>query len=149
MSFSAEARTVVNLTEHLSRLKSRAQEMSNKFSASQRGYFTPTEEDDALHLLVSYWQTRNALFELIHSLGAQDEDPEGWPADAFVIAFAAALALVDADHHFQGEEGLDQAGYTVAGVGDVDGDGRGDLLIGAWQSDRLDQPGRAYLLLTP
>jgi hypothetical protein len=57
--------------------------------------------------------------------------------------------LVDADHHFQGEEGLDQAGYTVAGVGDVDGDGRGDLLIGAWQSDRLDQPGRAYLLLTP
>ncbi|MDP7254816.1 MAG: YiiX/YebB-like N1pC/P60 family cysteine hydrolase [Planctomycetota bacterium] len=96
MSFSAEARTVVHLTEHLSRLKSRAQEMSNKFSASQRGYFTPTEEDDALHLLVSYWQTRNALFELIHSLGAQDEDPEGWPADAFVIAFAAALALVDA-----------------------------------------------------
>ncbi len=62
---------------------------------------------------------------------------------------AGTLALVDADHHFQGEEGLDQAGYTVAGVGDVDGDGRGDLLIGAWQSDRLDQPGRAYLLLTP
>jgi len=62
---------------------------------------------------------------------------------------AGTLALVEADHHFQGEEGLDQAGYTVAGVGDVDGDGRGDLLIGAWQSDRLDQPGRAYLLLTP
>ncbi|MDA0840104.1 MAG: YiiX/YebB-like N1pC/P60 family cysteine hydrolase [Planctomycetota bacterium] len=96
MGFSAESRTVIDLTEHLSRLKSRAQEMSAHFSASERGYFTPSEEDDALHLLVSYWQTRNALFELIHSLGRRDEGPEGWPTDAFVIAYAAALTLVDA-----------------------------------------------------
>jgi hypothetical protein len=96
MDFSAEARTVIHLTEHLSRLKSRAQVMSDQFSASERGYFTPSEEDDVLHLLVSYWQTRNALFELIHTLGAQDESLEGWPADAFVIAYAAALTLVDA-----------------------------------------------------
>jgi hypothetical protein len=37
----------------------------------------------------------------------------------------------------------------VAGVGDVNGDGLGDLLLGAWQSDRLDRAGKAYLLFTP
>jgi hypothetical protein len=62
---------------------------------------------------------------------------------------AGTLSLGDADHHFMGEEGLDQAGYMVAGVGDVNGDGLGDLLLGAWQSDRLDRAGKAYLLFTP
>ena len=58
-------------------------------------------------------------------------------------------SLASADHHFVGEGPLDQAGYAVAAVGDVDGNGLNDLLIGAWQGERVDEKGKAYLVLTP
>ena len=58
-------------------------------------------------------------------------------------------SLSTVDHHFLGEGPLDQAGYAVAGVGDVDGNGLNDLLIGAWQGEHVDQAGKAYLVFTP
>ncbi|MCK6528353.1 integrin alpha [Myxococcota bacterium] len=42
---------------------------------------------------------------------------------------------------------FDYAGFTVAGAGDVDGDGFGDLLVGAFQES--GSPGLVHLLLGP
>ncbi len=57
--------------------------------------------------------------------------------------------LSDADHIFEGEQAWDQAGYRVLGPGDMNGDGMPDLLIGAWQGDSPDNPGKAYIVLNP
>jgi hypothetical protein len=51
--------------------------------------------------------------------------------------------------HFSGEAPNDLAGMSMAGVGDVNGDGFGDLLIGAPSNDSgtLNDNGAAYLVL--
>lgn len=50
---------------------------------------------------------------------------------------------------FLGEMALDQAGWSVAGAGDVDSDGFADLLIAAYGSDRNGAAsGMTYLILT-
>ena len=49
---------------------------------------------------------------------------------------------------FEGEAELDQAGRSVSGVGDIDGDGLDDVLIGAFTNDDGGtNAGAAYLLL--
>jgi uncharacterized repeat protein (TIGR01451 family) len=54
----------------------------------------------------------------------------------------------DADASFVGEAAYDHAGYALAGVGDVDGDGYDDFLVGAYQNDESAQDaGKVYLFL--
>jgi hypothetical protein len=57
--------------------------------------------------------------------------------------------LADADYRWTGEPGADAAGWSVAGVPDVDGDGRDDLLVGSHRVPGSATPGRAWLLLSP
>ena len=60
------------------------------------------------------------------------------------------LHLDDAEYLFAGERSGDFAGYAVAGPGDVDGDGRPDLLIGAYANDDAgENAGKSYLVLSP
>ncbi len=60
------------------------------------------------------------------------------------------LDLGSADASFYGEAGYDYAGSSLAGLGDINGDGYGDLLIGAYGSDTTDtEAGAAYLFLGP
>jgi hypothetical protein len=54
------------------------------------------------------------------------------------------LDLSQADVKLVGEDAYDHAGETVSGAGDVDGDGRADLLVGAPWAD--DYVGNAYLI---
>ncbi len=63
------------------------------------------------------------------------------------------VSLEDADVRLLGEDLWGYAGNALAGVGDVDGDGRADLLVGAFNEGGDDHPGAAWLvggaLLTP
>jgi predicted outer membrane repeat protein len=65
--------------------------------------------------------------------------PAGWTLDS-------PLALSDAS--FLGEGSTEYAGISVSGVGDVDGDGYDDMLIGAyWSPEAYYRGGQAYLVL--
>ncbi len=89
------ASTVLELSRHFDRLKRRASEFISTFQSSSRGYFTPTEDEQTRHLLVSYWQSRNALFELVTSFHQVERFPTEQQPIALLIAYAGALVLVD------------------------------------------------------
>lgn len=95
-SLSADARTVATIARHFDELRGRAARLIAEYGASQRGYFTPTEDEQVRHLLVSYWQTRNALAEVVHGLLQSARTPEGAGPATFLVAFSGALVLVDA-----------------------------------------------------
>ncbi|MBU0729153.1 MAG: FG-GAP repeat protein, partial [Proteobacteria bacterium] len=66
---------------------------------------------------------------------------------SYLLYGASALTdmnLSDADVSFSGEAGGDRAGRRVAGVGDVNGDGFDDLLIGAYGA--VSNAGKSYLI---
>jgi hypothetical protein len=59
------------------------------------------------------------------------------------------LSLADADLRFVGEHAGDSLGESVSSAGDVDGDGRADLLLGAHFNDEGgDAAGAAYVFLS-
>ncbi len=92
---AAGLRTVTHAAAYLQELKSHAADLTSRVAAERRGYFTPDEEEATLGLLVSYWQTRNALFDLICNLRREFAVSEP-PQAAFLIGFAGAALLVDA-----------------------------------------------------
>jgi len=70
-------------------------------------------------------------------------------ADSITASSAVTFPLTSADLKFVGEESWDLAGCSVAGIGDADGDGRADALIGAMNQDTGgSNAGAAYLLLS-
>ncbi len=54
------------------------------------------------------------------------------------------IDLTDADYFFTGEVKSDYSGRAVSSAGDVDGDGRDDILVGAID----DTSGKAYLIFS-
>lgn len=48
---------------------------------------------------------------------------------------SGTASLADADHAWDGAETWDVAGWSVAGAGDVDGDGRDEIITGAYGTD--------------
>ncbi|GDX80612.1 hypothetical protein LBMAG42_24230 [Deltaproteobacteria bacterium] len=63
---------------------------------------------------------------------------------------AGDVSLADADVRFGGEAAGDAAGWSVAGAGDVDGDGLADVLLGAPSGGTsADGAGAAYLVSGP
>jgi hypothetical protein len=106
-SVTSGARTVVGIADHFEQLKQVATTLLAAGAASERGYFTPSEDERVRHLLISYWQSRNALIELVVTLhrtssSTDETEHESRPlsdrerAAAFVVAWAGALVLVDA-----------------------------------------------------
>jgi hypothetical protein len=58
------------------------------------------------------------------------------------------VSLSDSDARLYGEAADDRAGHDVSAAGDVDGDGFGDILIGAYQHDATgSEAGATYLFL--
>ncbi|MEC7985885.1 MAG: MopE-related protein [Myxococcota bacterium] len=61
--------------------------------------------------------------------------------------YEGTFSLDDSDLYFDGEDQSDFAGYAVAFVGDTDGDGLDDILIGAYGDDNTgNASGTAYLV---
>ena len=84
-------------------------------------------------------------------VGASGDDDGGTDAGAaylFVGGVSGSVDLSDADLKMVGEDADDEAGCSVAGLGDVNGDGFGDLLIGALNDDDGGtNAGAAYFVL--
>ncbi len=79
------------------------------------------------------------------------------------VDWGQSYPLENADAVYVGEEALDVAGYDISAVGDVDGDGRDDFVVGAFGGqETLEDPastaavdlpeltsaGKAYILLS-
>ncbi len=96
LPLSDGARTVEHVADHFQSLQSSAQQLLNEFTASERGYFTPSEDEETRHLLVSYWQARNALVELVRSIHDDTDGPSQLRPANFLVSYAGALVLVDA-----------------------------------------------------
>lgn len=85
-------------------------------------------------------------------IGAYPNSEGGAGAGKAYLVLGSSLGDVStrslslADYAFVGEAAYDGAGIHVSGAGDVDGDGRDDVLIGAFFSDSA--AGRAYVILS-
>ena len=82
-------------------------------------------------------------------VGAPDDNKSYLLLGSTFVA-GGSFNLSTADAAFWGEVWLDRSGWSVASAGDVDGDGRDDLLIGAYRNDEgTIDAGKTYLLISP
>ncbi len=75
------------------------------------------------------------------------EDEEPGLTGLWIDAVEGTVGLTDADRLFQGAHDGDYLGYALAGPGDMDGDGLGDLVLGASLDDGAgNEAGATYLV---
>jgi hypothetical protein len=86
-------------------------------------------------------------------IGADQDEEAGDTAGKAYLIFGKVsgwnmdVNLSNADASFLGEDQGDNAGWAVAGAGDVNSDGYDDVLIGAWRDEEADtNAGQTYLI---
>lgn len=106
-------------------------------------------DDASGHALRTAWDVDgDGLHDFV--VGARLNDSGASNAGKVYVVLAASLgspgetvSLADVDYGFYAEVEEGWLGYQAAGAGDVDGDGRGDIMMGAHMSDA--GAGRVYL----
>ncbi len=87
---------------------------------------------------------------LVGAYGSDSSGPESGIVYLFRGPLSGDLDPSSADAWLAGEDAWDQAGRSVAGAGDVNGDGYDDILIGAPENcDGGTDAGKSYLLYGP
>jgi len=83
-------------------------------------------------------------------IGAYGNDDNGVDSGKTYLIYGETLtslpetcSITSADCSFTGENAGDYCGYAVAGAGDVNSDGKADILIGAYRNDA----GKTYLVM--
>jgi hypothetical protein len=86
-------------------------------------------------------------------IGAYGNDQNGVQAGKVYLILGKAVGwlpitnLRDADASWKGERDDDKAGWSVAGVPDLNYDGCDEIMIGAWHNDQIGSDcGKAYLI---
>ena len=77
-------------------LKSQVDAILDPATAATCGYITPSAEIHVRQLQLSYWKTRNALYELVYDIWRDIERIDRATPEQFLVALAAASLLVDA-----------------------------------------------------
>ncbi|MBC7820786.1 MAG: hypothetical protein IAG10_28205, partial [Planctomycetaceae bacterium] len=95
-ALQAHARTVAHLAVYFEELKQAALRLRDQFSVRERGFFSPSEDEAARQLLISYWMARTALFEVVLSYRDAEDFSASLKPTRFLIVYSAALLLVDA-----------------------------------------------------
>jgi hypothetical protein len=93
---TAAEETVTQLGDYLQELQAQVAQKFRPEAIVARGYVTPSEEIQVRQLQLSYWKTRNALFELVWDIWRSIERIDRATPQQFLIALAAAALLVDA-----------------------------------------------------
>ena len=96
LDLEAAAQTVIDIADHMQRLRESAEHFHATYGTRDRGFFIPVEDDAVAALWVSYHKARIALFEVIASIRGEIDEPSEEAFQEFVIAYAAGVILVDA-----------------------------------------------------
>ena len=92
----SKVQAVIHLAEYLAELKCAAEKMATAITAIDRGYFSAEEDEWIQALLVSYLQTRGALYDLINDCRNYAQRCPDDRDTTFLVGFAGALVLIDA-----------------------------------------------------
>lgn len=87
---------VVRIAKHMDELRNSVEEKLLSTAVRDRGYFLPSEEDEALAIWGSYQHSRAALREVIESLQHAYDHKEKTGLAEFLIGYSAATLLVEA-----------------------------------------------------
>ncbi len=100
--FRTEAtRTVVSVHSQFAELKSAANSFLAYIDNLDRPYLTPTEDEATRRLQVSYWQLRQALFEVVFELRERAASDKSEYRELFLPGYAGALVLLDAARYLR------------------------------------------------
>lgn len=89
------ARTVQSVHLQFEELKQSAASMLEYIDQLGRDYLTPSEDEQTRRLLVTYWQLRLALLEVVHDLRGRGMRNLKTYHQLFLPAYAGALVLLD------------------------------------------------------
>ena len=92
----AGARTVLTVADHMMHLRDAATHLQSIFDTRERGYFSPSEDEQVEHLWVSYHGSRTALLEIVQVIRNEVGKASREQIGEFTLAYAATLILVDA-----------------------------------------------------